>query len=189
MSQELVPAVEKEKKWLRIIAIWSLLTAALGFGFYLLVLFSDIEKTFTILEHVDVAVSTILNILICIGLWRSAGWGWKVAVISIPLVWMYSIYTISTDYKPGAGLFFSFFLFIDTAILHFLFRKSVRNILNISSRFWSGLHWIKYPLFFSAIFLLLLDFFGNGGSALTALFLFASIRIVQKIRSRQQGRQ
>ena len=168
-------------KWIKIIALWTLINAALNLLFYGLVQFSLVKGTFTLLDHVDVFANSILGLLIFWGLWRHAAWGWKIAVIAIPFSWIYGVYSISLHYQPGMGVVTSTFLFIDAAIFIFLFHPKVLNLCHIQS-FWPSSEWMKYPLLVTALFLLSLDFLGNLGGVMAAFSLFVAMMVWNRYR-------
>lgn len=168
-------------KWIKIIALWTLINAALNLLFYGLVQSSLVKGTFTLLDHVDVLVNSLLGLLTFWGLWRHAVWGWKIAVIAIPFSWLYGVYRISLHYQPGMGVVTSTFLFIDVAIFIFLFTPVVRKFFCIAS-FWPSLEWVKYPLLVTAVFLMAFDFVGNRGGVIIAFFAFAAMMAWNRYR-------
>jgi hypothetical protein len=168
-------------KWIKIIALWTLINAALNLLFYGLVQSSLVKGTFTVLDHVDVLVNSLLGLLTFWGLWRHAAWGWKIAVIAIPFSWLYGVYRISLHYQPGMGVVTSTFLFIDAAIFIFLFTPEVLLLFHIRS-FWLSLNWIKYPLLVTAVFLLFLDFLGNLGGVMAAFTVFVALKLWDRYR-------
>jgi hypothetical protein len=168
-------------KWIKIIALWTLITAVLNLLFYGLVQSSLVKGTFTLLDHLDVLINSVLGLLTFWGLWRHAAWGWKIAVIAIPFSWVYGVYSISLNYQPGMGAVTSTFLFIDAAIFIFLFTPTVRNFFHIIS-FWPSLEWVKYPLLVTAVFLMALDFVGNLGGVIAAFSAFVPMMLWNRYR-------
>lgn len=177
---------QKAKTWIKIIALWSLISTALGIAFYILVQFGVIEETFSKTEIIVFYLGTTLGLLITFGLWNFAAWGWKLTVFSTPLYCIYSIYDLSLNYSIGMGATFSFFIFIEAAIINLLFKSKITNLFNITSSFWSNLEWIKYPLLLMAVFLLGLDLVGSLGSAVITLAIFIGIKVGKKYSTKFQ---
>lgn len=171
-------------KWIRIIAFWTLITALLNLFFYGLVQFSVIKGSFSLLDHLDVMTNSLIGLLTFWGLRRHAPWGWKLAVVAIPVSWLYGVYSISRNYQPGMGVVTSVFLFIDAAILIFLFTPAALKVFQITAR-WISLEWLKYPLLVTAVFLLSLDFLGNLGGVMSAFAFFVVFFIWN--RNRQEA--
>jgi hypothetical protein len=168
-------------KWIRIIALWSLITAVLNLLFYGLVQLSLVKGSFSLLDHADVFANSILGLLTFWGLWRQASWGWKIAVLAIPFSWLYGVFSIAQNYQPGMGVVTSAFLFIDAAIFIFLFTPVVLDLFHIKS-FWPSLEWVKYPLLVTAVFLLTLDFLGNLGGVIAAFSFFLALMLWNRYR-------
>jgi hypothetical protein len=179
MTQQKSPATNIDPitvKWIKIIALWSLITAVLNLLFYGLVQSSLVKGSFSLLDHFDLFANSTFGLLTFWGLWRQASWGWKIAVIAIPCSWLYGVYGISLNYQPGMGVVTSTFLFIDAAIFIFLFTPAVLKLFHITS-FWPSLAWIKYPLLVTAVFLLALDFLGNLGGVIVAFVAFVALML------------
>lgn len=169
-------------RWIRLIALWSLVTAVLNLLFYTLVQFAWIRGALSLTDHIDVFLNSLLGFLTFIGLWRQAPWGWKIAVIAIPLSWVYGIYNLSLNYRTGMGVIVSTFLWIDFAIFIFLFQPPVVKRFQIAS-FWLTLEWIKYPLLVTAVFLMSLDLAGNRGAVAIAFLVFVVMMIWKRSRT------
>jgi len=158
-------------RWIRLIALWALITTVLNLFFYTLVQLSWVKGSFSTLDHIDVFLNSLLGFLTFFGLWRQAPWGWKIAVTAIPFSWLYGIYSLSLNYQAGMGVIASTFLWIDVAIFVFLFQAPVLKLFQAAS-FWLTLEWSKYPLIVTAVFLMSLDFAGNRGAVAIAFAVF-----------------
>jgi len=168
-------------KWIEIIAFWVLITTLLNLFFYGLVQSSVITGSFSLPDHLDVMVNSLIGFLTWWGLRRHAPWGWKVAVVGIPGSWIYGIYSISQHYQPGMGVITALFLSIDTAIFIFLFRPAVLRMFQITAR-WIALAWLQYPLLVTTVFLLSIDFLGNLGGVMAAFAFFVIFSLWQRTR-------
>jgi len=169
-------------RWIRLIALWSLITTVLNLLFYGLVELSWVQGSFSTSDHVDVFLNSILGFLTFFGLWRQAPWGWKIAVVAIPFSWIYGIYTLSLNYQEGMGVIASTFLWIDIAIFIFLFQPPVLKLFQVVS-FWLTLEWIKYPLLVTAVFLMFLDIAGNRGAVAIAFVVFVAMMVWKQYKS------
>ena len=147
------------KKWSKIIAGWTLLGTIIGSAFYILIYLSIIEEDLSVVDHIACYVSLVLGLTIFYGLWNIKSWSWRLTVIAIPLTWLYSIFDIFQDYQRGVGFVLSLFIFIDVAILYFLFKPEVKNVFGIQN--WSNLKWVITPLWLSGAFLAVNDIFGD----------------------------
>mgnify|MGYP001587085901 CR=1 FL=1 len=108
---------EKIKKWIRIIAGWSLFLAICGAFLYGLSYFKVVEEQLKTIDHFDFIVGTIAGFIIFIGLWKLTSWGWKFTIISTALFWIYNIFNISIEYERFTGIATALFLIIDALIL------------------------------------------------------------------------
>ena len=66
---------EKIKKWIRIIAGWSLFLAIASAALYLLIYFKIIDDELKLRDHIDFIAGTIAGFIIFIGLWKLTSWG------------------------------------------------------------------------------------------------------------------
>jgi len=169
-------------RWIRLIALWALITTVLNLLFYSLVQLSWVKGSFSVLDHIDVFLNSLLGLLTFFGLWRQASWGWKIAVVAIPFSWIYGIYSLSLNYRTGMGVIASTFLCIDVAIFIFLFQPPVLKLFRIVS-FWLTLEWIKYPLLVTAVFLMSLDIAGNRGAVAIAFAVFVAMMVWKQYKS------
>ena len=172
----------KAKKWSRIISAWILLGTIIGGIFYLLVQLSIVEEDFSLYEHIDFYVDFILGPIIFYGLWNIKSWSWKLAVIAIPLSWLFAIIYISQDYQQGVGFASSLFIFIDVAILNFLFKPDVKKIFGIQD--WSSPKWVLTPLWLSGAFLAVNDIFGALVAVIFSVSLFMGLKTAKKHREK-----
>ncbi|MBN1548620.1 MAG: hypothetical protein JW902_18370 [Syntrophaceae bacterium] len=170
-------------KWIAIIAYWTLITAVLNLFFFGLVQFSLMKGSFSPTDQIDILSNSLIGFLTFLGLRRYAAWGWKLAVVAIPCSWLYGVYSISQHYQPGMGIATSAFLFIDAAIIIFLFTPAVQQLFRINA-FWPALVWIRYPLLVTAVFLLAFDFLGNRGGVITAFIVFSAIMAYQHFKKK-----
>jgi hypothetical protein len=170
----------KIKRWSKIIAAWTLLGAIFGTVFLILIYLSIIEEELSVVEHIDCYVNLVLAPAIFYGLWKIKPWGWRLTVISIPLTWLYTIFDISMYFQKNMGIALSMFLFIDAAILRFLFKPEVKIVFGIQN--WSNLRWTITPLWLLGAFLASNYFFGDLVAVIFSLSLFLGLKTAKKYR-------
>ncbi|MDY6842475.1 MAG: hypothetical protein SVW57_00095 [Thermodesulfobacteriota bacterium] len=171
---------EKTIQWVKIIAIWSLFCSMFGIFFFLFSQLSIIDETLTTLDYLDFCLTACIGLLIFIGLWNGTQWGWKIIVVATPLTWIYNMYDIAIHYESGMGLFMSIFLFIDFAIIRFLFKEEVLTLFDITSKRWAELYWIKDFLLFFAIFLIFVDLWDGLSAFIIAVAIVIGIKIHER---------
>jgi hypothetical protein len=147
----------KIKKWIKTIALWQLICVAINVVLLILPQLSTSQVKITLHDCIEASVNIIGGLTIFLGLWRFTPWGWKIAVLFIPLSWAYVTYDLFLDYQRGVGLLISPFMLIDCSILRFLFKGKVTEIFKISSTNLIKLSWLVGPLFILATFLLIHD--------------------------------
>ena len=174
----------KIRKWIRIIALWLLVSSLGGICFYVLVQVSVIDESFTNLETFDFYVSTLMGLTIFVGLWRCESWGWKAAIILIPLSWVLGIYELFVKYERGIGIVTAPFIIIDALILNYLFRPSVRSFLSITSNFLLRFQWVAKVFLFVALFLVVNDIFGEIVGVITVMAVVFGIGTAKKYKER-----
>jgi hypothetical protein len=178
---------KKIKKWIKTIALWHLICAAINLVLLILPYLSIIQERLAIHDYVEASVNAIGGLAIFLGLWRVAPWGWKIAVLFIPISWGYVSYDLFIDYQDGVGLLLSPFIFIDCLILRFLFKEHVREIFKISSPNWIKLSWLVGPLLIFAFFLLIHDLVNDIVAIFLALAISMGFHTANKYRRRMQS--
>lgn len=173
---------EKIKKWIRIIAGWSLFLAICSAILYGLSYFKVIEDQLKTSDHIDYILGTITGFIIFIGLWKITSWGWKFTIISTALFWIYNIFNLSIEYERYTGIATALFLIIDALILRFLFKTDVQHFFNITSTFFIRLNWIPTALFLLAAFLVTTDLFDSVVGIVTVIGIYLGIRISKKAK-------
>ena len=148
---------DKIQRWLKIIALWSLFTAILGTFFYILIQVRIIDEKIKTFDLFEFYFNTIAGFMVFVGIWRFKSWGWKAAVLFIPVSWALSVYAMAIDYQRGTGMLTSFFLIIDALILRYLFKDDVIEFFQITSKFLIKLKLSASVLFFTAFFLFVSD--------------------------------
>ena len=123
----------KIKRWISIIALWKLVTSLIGICFYILIQLDIIEETFTRFDVFAFFFSSVAGLTIFVGLWRFEPWGWKAAVLLIPIYWVIESYGLISGYFLGLGIFTSPFIMIDAAILSYFFKPEVMKFCQIFS--------------------------------------------------------
>jgi hypothetical protein len=170
----------KIKKWIRIIALWTLVSSLFGICFYILIQLNIIEETLTRFDVFDLFFSILAGLILFIGLWHFEPWGWKAAVLLIPISWVIGCYGLITDYFRGLGIFTSPFIIIDAVILSYLFKAEVTNFCQIFSTPLLKLKWSSKGLFLLALYLIVNDIFGNFVRIITVLAIFLGIMTTKK---------
>jgi hypothetical protein len=180
--------IRKINKWIKTIALWQLICAIMNVVILILPHFLTIQAKLTLHDWIVASVNAVGGLVIFLGLWRFTPWGWKVAVLFIPLSWSYVTYDLFIDYQHGAGLFISPFIFIDCLILRFLFRRQVAEIFRISSPNWIKLSWLVSPLFIVAVFLLIHDMLNDIISIFLAAAILIGFHTANKYKRKVQSR-
>ena len=178
---------KKIKKWIKTIALWHLICAVINPVLFILPHLSIIQEKLTSHDYVEASVNTIGGLAIFLGLWRFTPWGWKIAVLFIPLSWGYVTYDLFIDYQHGVGLLLSQFILIDCLILRFLFKEHVREIFKITSPNWIKLSWLVGPLLIFAVFLLIHDLVNDIVAFVLALAILIGFHTANKYRRKFQS--
>ncbi|MHC4216156.1 MAG: hypothetical protein ACYSWP_22610 [Planctomycetota bacterium] len=171
---------DRIKKWIRIIAAFNLLITLVGIGFYILTVNGVIDETFTEFEVFDFYVSTLMGLVIFLGLWRLESWGWKSAIILIPLSWVFCLFELFVDYDEYIGLFIAPFLVIDALILRYLFKPHVCQFFNIISSPLLRFQWLVNALLLLALFLAVKDIFSGLVGLITVIAVILSLGTAKK---------
>jgi hypothetical protein len=177
----------KIKKWIKTIALWQLICAVINVILFILPQLSTIQVKNTLHVCIEALVNIIGGLIIFSGLWRFTPWGWKIAVLFIPFSWAYVTYDLSVDYQRGIGLLLSPFMLIDCAILHFLFKRKVTEILRISSTNLLKLSWLVVPLFILAVLLLIHDLVNDIVAIFFAVAILMGFYAAKKYRRKMQS--
>lgn len=178
---------KKIKKWIKIIALWQLICAGINVVLLIIPQLSTIQVKITLHDCIEASVNIIGGLTIFLGLWRFTPWGWKIAVLFIPFSWAYVTYDLFIDYQRGVGLLLSPFMLIDCAILHFLFKRKVTEIFNISSTNLIKLSWLVAPLFILAVLLLIHDLVNDIVAIVFAVAILMGFYAVNKYRRKMQS--
>jgi len=177
----------KIKKWIKTIALWQLICAVINVVILILPQLSTIQAKLTLHDGIEASVNTIGGLAIFLGLWRFTHWGWKIAVLFIPLSWAYVTYDLFIDYQNGVGLLISPFMLIDCLILRFLFKRKVTEIFKISSTNLIKLSWLVGPLFVLAVFLLIHDLVNDIIAIVLAVATLMGFHTANKYRRKLQS--
>ena len=183
----LIVDTKKIKKWIKIIALWQLICAVINVVIFILPHLSTIQAKLALHDCIEALVNTIGGLAIFLGLWRFTPWGWKFAVLFVPISWGYVSYELFIDYQHGVGLLLSPFILIDCLILRFLFKEHVREIFKISSPNWIKLSWLVAPLLIFAVFLLINDLLNDIIAIVLALAIFMVFHTANKYRRKLQS--
>ena len=170
----------KMKKWIRIIALWELVSSLFGICFYIPIQLNIIKETLTRFDVFDLFFSILAGLILFMGLWRFKPWGWKAAVLLIPVSRVIGCYGLMTDYFRGLGIFTSPFIIIDAVILSYLFKAEVMNFCQVFSTPLLKLKWSSKGLFLLALYLIVNDIFGNLVGIFTVLAIFLGIMTAKK---------
>ena len=174
---------QKIRRWIRIIAAWSLLLTLAGAAFYILSYFEVIDDQPKTRDLIDFMIGTIGGLIIFVGLWKQTSWGWKFTIALTFLYWIYSIFDFFIEYERFTGLIMAPFIVIDALIIRYLFRIDVRNTFNITSHFLIRFNWIPTSLFLLAGFLLVKDLFNDFVAIFTISAIFLGLRLSRKYRN------
>ena len=183
----LIVDTNKIKKWIKTIALWQLICAAINVLLFILPRLSTFQAEPTLHNCIEASVNIIGGLTIFIGLWWFTPWGWKVAVLFIPLSWASVIYDLFIHYQRGIGLMISPFILIDCLILRYLFKKQVMEIFKISSTNWIKLSWLVGPLFVLAIFILIHGLLNDIIAIVLALAILLVFHTANKHRRKLQS--
>jgi len=175
------------KKWIKVIALWQLICAVINVVLFILPQLSTIQIKLALHDCIEASVNTIGGLVIFLGLWRFTGWGWKIAVLFIPLSWAYVTYDLFIDYQHGVSLLISPFILIDCLIFRFLFKGQVTEIFKISSTNWIKLSWLGGPLFILAVFLLIHDLLNDIIAIVLAVAILMVFHTASKYRKKLQS--
>jgi hypothetical protein len=115
--------------------------------------------------------ASMMGLIIFIGLWSFEPWGWKLAIILIPLSWAVYSMTLFVDYERGLGLITAPFLVVDALILNYLFKSQVSQLFNIISTSLFRMQWLVKALLLLALFLSLKDIFGGLVGLITIIVI------------------
>jgi len=178
---------KKIKKWIKTVASWQLICAAINLFLVILSQLSIIQLKFALPDYIEASFNVLGGLVIFLGLWRLAPWGWKVAVLFIPLSWACVACDLFIDYHRGVGLIIFPFILIDLLILRFLFKKEVTEIFKISSTDWIKLSWLVGPLFLLAVFLLIHDLLNDIVAVILALVILTGCYTANKYRRKLQS--
>ena len=177
----------KIKKWIRTIALWQFICAVINVVLLIIPQLSTIQVKITLHDCIEASVNIIGGLIIFLGLWRFTPWGWKIAVLFIPLSWAYVTYDLFIDYQRGVGLLLSPFMLIDCLILRFLFKRKVTEIFKISSTNLIKLSWLVGPLFILAVLLLLHDLVNDIVAIVLAVAALMGFYAANKYRRKLQS--
>lgn len=177
-------ASKQIKKWIRIIAAYSLLSTVTGVVFYALVQFRLIEEQLTTRDHIDFFIDTIAGLTIFVGLWKLTTWGWKFTIIFTLISWIYFMSDLFFDYERFMGIFLAPFIIIEALILRYLLSSDVRSFFNISSQFFNRLYWTPAALFLLAVFLIVKDIFDGIVGLVTVIGLYLGLRVSRKYKKK-----
>ena len=177
----------KIKQWIKAIALWQLICAVINAAILIFPQLLTIQVKLTLHDCIEASVNTIGGLVIFLGLWRFAPWGWKIAVLFIPLSWAYVTYDLFIDHQHGVGLLISPFILIDCLILRFLFKGQVTEIFKISSTNWIRLSWLGGPLFILAVFLLIHDLLNDIIAIVLAVAILMGFHTASKYRRKLQS--
>ena len=183
----LIVDTKKIKKWIKTIALWQLICAVINVVLFILPQLSTIQVKPTSHDCIEAFVNTIGGLAIFLGLWRLAPWGWKFAVLFVPISWGYVSYDLFIDYQHGVGLLLAPFMLIDCLILRFLFKEHVREIFKISSPNWIKLRWLVAPLLIFAFYLLIHDLVNDIIAIILALAILMGLHTANKYRRKLQS--
>jgi len=170
----------KIKRWIRIIALWTLVSSLANICFYVLIQLNIIEEPLTGFDVFNFYFSTLAGLTIFVGLWCFEPWGWKAAVLLIPISWVIGCYGLITDYSRGLAIGTSLFVILDAAILRYLFKPEVMNFCHVFTSPLLKLKWTWKGLFLLALYLIVFDIFGNLVGIITVLAIFMGIRTAKK---------
>ncbi len=151
-----------------------------GIVFYILTVNGIVDEKFSELEVYDLYLSTPIGLAIFIGLWRLKPWGWKLAVIFIPLSWSIGLIELYSDYYRGLGLITAPFIIVDALILNYLFKPKVHQFLKISSSPLLRLQWLVKVLFLLALFVAVKDIFGGLVGLITVTVVLLGVGTARK---------
>jgi len=168
---------QKIKKWVRVIAIVELMSSMVGMCFHVLIQSGIIQETLNWVVLFDFYFNTAAGLIIFAGLWHPKPWGWRVAVLLIPISYLFVLYDYINDYFAWIGLFYAPFVLLDVFILRFLFKPEVMTFCRVSSRVLSRMRWLPNALLDLAIFFVV-SAFGNeliGIGVVVAVFLGFSL--------------
>lgn len=174
---------QKIKRWIRVIAAWSLFSAIVSAVFYTLARFNFIEDEVTTSDHFDFIIGTFGGLLLFVGLWRQAAWGWKITITLTFLYWIYSIFDLFIEYQRFLGLIVAPFIVIDALIIRYLLRDDVRSTFNITSHFLTRLNWLPTVLFLMAGFFAVKDLFNDFVAIVTVIALFSGLSLSRKYKN------
>ena len=178
---------KKIKKWIKTIALWQLICAVINLVLLILPQLSTIQVRLTLHDCIEASVNSIGGLAIFLGLWRFTRWGWKIAVLFIPLSWAYVTYDLFIYYQDGVGLLISPFILIDCLIFRFLFKGQVTELFKISSTNWTKLSWLGGPLFILAVFLLIHDLLNDIIAMVLAVAILMGFHTAKKYRRKLQS--
>jgi hypothetical protein len=170
----------KIKSWITIIALLALACSLVNICFYILIRFGVIEETLSKFDTFELFFGTLAGLTIFIGLWLFEPWGWKAAVLLIPISWVIGCYGLITGYFRGLAIGTSLFVILDAAILRYLFKPKVMNFFKIFSTPLFKLKWTWKGLFLLALYLIVIDLFGNLVAIITVLAIFLGIKTAKK---------
>jgi hypothetical protein len=177
----------KIKKWVKTIALWQLICAVINAALFIHPQLLTIKVKIALNDCIEASVNIIGGLTIFLGLWRFSPWGWKIAVLFIPLSWAYVTYDLFIDYQHGVGLLISPFMLIDCLILRFLFKRKVTEIFKISSTNLLKLSWLVGPLFILAAFLLVHDLVNDIIAIVLAVGTLIGFHTANKYRRKLQS--
>jgi len=174
------------RRWLRLIAVWSLLCSLTGIGFWALAWVGILEAFLKPFDVFNLFFISLSGLAVFAGLWRCHPWGWKTSVLLIPLSWVPGIFGMLMAYHKGQGILSAPFILIDAICLHYLLRAETRDLCSISPDLWAPLKWAVGGLLSLALFLGVYDAVGTFDAAIAVLaFLFvtAGAKWVRKRRT------
>jgi hypothetical protein len=171
-------------KWLRIICLYVFFSFVANASFYVLVYLGIINETLSTFDMIDLIYVAISTLVILTGLWRFKPWGWKSAVLLIPIALLIDMYGLISVYERGMGVIAAPFVAIDGAVMRYLFRENVMRFCGVSSALFFKLKWTASGFFLYAAFLFVNDIFG----AIVAICLVIAVAMGLAVSKRQKNR-
>ena len=177
-NQEAIP------KWLRIICLYLFFSSAANASFYLLVHLGIINESLSTFDRIDLICDVISTLVILTGLWCFKPWGWKAAVLLIPLSLLIDTYGLISVYERGMGVITAPFVALDGVVMRYLFRENVMKFCGVSSAQFFNLKWTVSGVFLYAAFLFVNDVFG----AIVTICLVLAVVMGLAVSKRQKNR-
>jgi len=145
------------KKWLRVIAFVKLISSMIGLYFHFLIQ-PGIEESLNWFDLFYFYFNSLAELIIFAGLWRFKPWGWKAAVLLIPISYLFVVYDYITDYVAWVGILLAPFILLDVFILRYLFKRQVMIFCKVSSIVLSHLRYSPEVLLNLAMYFVVSEF-------------------------------